>query len=505
MIKSKIDYAANLTTLLSIPNRKSCSRQVVETFLLIISGVMLYSIGNLMQTRAVFFLFSSLLLYQAYTVLKRSSINILYFFRYFLVWVLIFGTSTIWFAYGGEVKVAPWGVQYQTYENTLILIFAGYLSLCGSVLGWFSSFLGNVARISEQPSPYPFSNTRIKYLKFTGITITTAIVALYMYKVGGLLGGGATYANRGRDIGFEFGIFNVIHFTGVSILLLSMYVQKRWSQKLFIFIIASLVLGVLSGSRADFLPQIFILLSPYIIGATFSNATISATTMIKLIAKGSLIVVIGYMAAMYVALWRDGIDLVAVVELLIAKGRGVIINDVYGHPMLYFETGNMMLGGLYSSIIQVQEGITGYLLGQSYFNYLMIAPPAFLGLSRPLGLEWFTDIGDIRMSQGGIFEVAEAYWNFGLVGCLIVSYVISRFMGYLLINGLKRMNVFILMWYMVMGFMGLRAVWYQNFSYFRILTVMLVIFVISKLLFAWYVKSHAKKWKSVDSLQFKAL
>lgn len=479
--------------LLSIPSRGSCKRQIGETVLIIICGFIFYIYGNIIQTESVFLGYSLLLLYQAVTVLKRANVNILFFFRYFLVWILVFGTSAIWFVYGGEVKVAPWGVDYQTYENTLILVFAGFLSLCGSVLGWFASYLKKF-KIVEQSNLNLLSSSNIKILKTAGIAITTMIVALYMYKVGGLLGGGATYANRGRDIGFEFGIFNVIHFTGISLILLSMYFQGKWSTKAYLFVVFTLALGVMSGSRADFLPQIFILLAPFIFGNIKGGTSTSIRSLIMIASKAFVILIAGYLLALYVALWRDGIDLFSVVEILIAKGRGIIINDVYGHPMLYFETGNMMLGGLYSSIVQTQND--GCLLGKSYYNYLLIAPPAFLGLPRPLGLEWFTDIGDIRMSQGGIFEVAEAYWNFGLVGCLIVSFLISRFMGYLLLKGLKGMNVFLLTWYLVMGFMGLRAVWYQNFSYFRIATVMVVIFLITKLLAAWYVKNRNNKRKN---------
>ena len=166
--------------------------------------------------------------------------------------------------------------------------------------------------------------------------------------------------------------------------------------------------------------------------------------------------------------------------------KGLLGQKFKDEKVIWLETGNMMLGGLYSAIVQVREGYTGLLLGKSYFNYLLISPPALLGLPRPLGLEWFTNIGGQLMSLGGIFEVAEAYWNFGLFGCFSVSFGLSYFFAWLLRRGVLHNNYFFLVWYFVFGIHGFRSIWYQNFSYFRLMTVMLVILGLSFLYFRWF-------------------
>jgi len=204
--------------------------------------------------------------------------------------------------------------------------------------------------------------------------------------------------------------------------------------------------------------------------------------------------------ASFIAIWRHGVSPWLVFEILFKTDRGVVINDAYGHSMLYLETGNMMLGGLYSAIVHVGDGITGYLWGQSYVNYILTAPPAFLGLPRPLGLEWVTDINGQIMSQGGIFEVAEAYWNFGLIGCFVVSFLISYAFGRLLRRGIKYNNYFFLTWYLVFGFMGFRAIWYQNFSYFRIMTVMLVLYIVALVAARWFIRSDKRSGRIVNKL-----
>ena len=176
-----------------------------------------------------------------------------------------------------------------------------------------------------------------------------------------------------------------------------------------------------------------------------------------------------------------------IIYILLENQDGLLIKGSSGDKMLYFETGNMMLGGLYSAIVQVKNGSTGFLLGKSYFNYFLITPPAFLNLPRPLGLEWATNIDGVIMTQGGIFEVAEAYWNFGILGCFFVSLFISYAFGWLLQRGLKANNYWYLVWYMVYGLSGFRSIWYQNFSYFRLMTVMFVIYFVSLYLFRWFV------------------
>jgi hypothetical protein len=100
------------------------------------------------------------------------------------------------------------------------------------------------------------------------------------------------------------------------------------------------------------------------------------------------------------------------------------------------------------------------------------------------------DIGDEIMTQGGIFEVAEAYYNFGLPGCLLVSLSISYIFGRVLKHGLARINFLVLTWYLVAGLHSFRSIWYQNFSYFRIATVILVVYFVSHLFFRWYSKNH---------------
>lgn len=257
-----------------------------------------------------------------------------------------------------------------------------------------------------------------------------------------------------------------------------------------VFAGSTLVLGLLAGSRADFLPQLFILL---ILGFNKSlSGNFSAASLVRLISLlflGVIFLAAGYFSAIFVALWRTGIPIDSALDLLTNSAGNLLFRDKGPYQVLYLETGNMMLGGFYAAIVNVSQ--SGYLFGSSYFDYLLKAPPAFLGLPRPLGLEWAANINGLTMSQGGIFEVAEAYWNFGFIGCFIISFMLSYFFGWLLQKGLLGNNYFFLTWYIVFGFHSFRSIWYQNFSYFRLLTIMLLIYVAGRLFVHWFVTRRA--------------
>lgn len=79
--------------------------------------------------------------------------------------------------------------------------------------------------------------------------------------------------------------------------------------------------------------------------------------------------------------------------------------------------------------------------GMTYLEYILRSPPEFLYPSRPPDLSlMFLDYG--YASVGGIFELAEAYYNFGVIGCLVmpllVSFTLSKiYMGALSGNWLR--------------------------------------------------------------------
>ena len=472
-----------LPLIFGMPSPRASRRAILGSigFVLLASAIFLLSESWLQLP--YFEIMTGLLLVHGLLALLSLSGNLFIIFRYFLLWILVIVTAGTWAWYGGDVLVAPFGPQFQTATNTRMLVLAGSFAVAAALAGWHAAMLMGQMRYGP-PSASLFRFQAYKILFGGGLAVLFS--ALYVIKMGGFVGGGAVYAANVQDTGFEFGVFNAFHFFGVALLVIAAAAKPALNPWLLGLAIITLVPGLLAGSRADFLPQIFIL------GMLFVNrrvrdaiATQDAWRLVRFGAAVIALAALGYLLALFIALWRSGVDLTTAIRLLSSSEEGGLVNDIYGHDMVYLETGNMMLGGLYAVIEKTSRVGGEFLWGSSYLNYLLIAPPAFLGLPRPLGLEWFLIVDGTQMSQGGVFEIAEAYWNFGLLGCLLVPFLLSFLIGWTMKKGLSANSIFFLALFQVMGFMAFRAVWYQTFAYFRIVTVFVAIYILAAFLFPW--------------------
>lgn len=479
--------------LFGVSSAKASNWAIVVSLLVLTCSIFAYLLVDVWESFPFFTFASALLLIHCVTALITTGVNVLYIFRYMLVWILIFAAAAVYALYRGEVLLHWFGTQYQTIENTRILVMAGIFSLCGSLIGWHISLR---KFRSATPQPFTLDPAKRRRLRQAGYFLAFGFALLYVWKSGGLIGADNAYGSKEAGFELTFGVFNIFHFTGIALLMLAGLTANGIQRKYIYLAVASLVPGMMSGSRADFLPQAFVVFllitNPKIVKTLAAK---KYRLFINYFIGGAALLMFAYMIASVIAIWRHGgVDILGVIQIMLSSDKGLLIQELRDVKVLFLETGNMMLGGLYSAIVQVREGYTGLLFGESYFNYLLISPPAFLGLPRPLGLEWATNINGETMTQGGIFEVAEAYWNFGLVGCFVVSFGLSYFFAWLLRRGLLRNNYFFLVWYFVFGIHGFRSIWYQNFSYFRLMTVMLVIWGLSYLFFRWFSKGSAGHW-----------
>jgi hypothetical protein len=412
-----------------------------------------------------------------------SSGNLMFFLRYFLLSFPTMITAIAWFIWGGSVYTAPYGFEYQTVESTELLATAGFLSSIGCTAGWLWSF-----RKPMRLTPILIFNIfRFnKFLLKAGITLVLIVTILFALQNGSFLGITAYQSEEAGAIGSQlnFHIFNIFIFTGIACLILVSSCQKSNHNKILWFAALSLVVGLLKGNRADFLPQLIILIIfIYVLSRHKNNVNKRLPYKLPLIRPIILFFVIGgfgFFLGHLIAVLRYNPEMPFFEAMSHIFAPSIFINEAYGASLLWIETGNMMIGGMYSMIVKVGNDFGGFLLGSTYLNWFLTLPPAFLGLDRPEGLEWQTDIGGQVMTQGGIFEVAEAYANFGLIGCFCISFLISRLMGGLLRSALANGNILYMLWFLTMGFMGLRAIWYQNFGYFRIASIYLIALLLAK-------------------------
>ena len=149
----------------------------------------------------------------------------------------------------------------------------------------------------------------------------------------------------------------------------------------------------------------------------------------------------------------------------------------YGHYKVFFtETLNHVVGGLYSFTHKVIILDQPYLLGSSYIDFLPRLLPQGMRPTDIQGLEWKTGIGDMVVTQGGIFEGAEAFANFSLPGVFLVSFLISKFLSKLRTYLLYAPLPYVL--YLTVFLESFRYIWYQTFAFARILFLFPFLFVL---------------------------
>lgn len=427
---------------------------------------------------------SGLLAHGVITILTSG--NLLFLFRYFFIWMLIFGTALAWGFFGGNVLVAPFGSHYQTHEATTTIVAAGMLALCGSSIGWNLALRNLTLREMYNYGPYLSKYSR--KLIHTGALVSYFFAVFYIAKSGGLVSEGNLYGSEGRQgLSIAFNVNNIFIFFGIGLIILGVTVKEMTVEKTICLAGGPLILCILTGSRADYLPQLLILVVVIITGRQFGQPSGSLTQKLdspiwKNIVSLIVVGVVGFYLSSFIATWRQTSSMPLAWQSLQGGGTEHSFILERGHRMLNLETGNQILGTFYAVVVNLQLGLRDYLLGSSYLDYLLRSPPDILGLPRPQDLAWEMDIQGLWMAQGGIFEVAEAYWNFGYIGSFLVPLLISFFFASLLKRALFSGYAcpFYASFFIAFGLHAPRSVWYQTFSYFRLITVFLVIYIFAK-------------------------
>lgn len=426
-------------------------------------------------------------------------------FRYLLIWVPVFITALVWFVWRGEVFTASFCPHHQTNFTTSILVTGGALSSYGAMAGWcLSGLYGRVRwrslRKESSGQKVLFNSTKFPAILACSLVAAFLSAILVIWLKGGLISASDQYAQGNRpDV--KFGVMGVVLLFFISIALV--YVGRaKFRRILFLLVLFCLSLPLLAGSRADTMFPVLLVVLYYIRG-------FKKRIRWYVWGAGIVVALTLFILSSAIGEWRGiGENFGTILTNEVTGFTDNCISEDRGFPLIYMSTANQVMGTFYGFIGKINTTHEiGYLWGESYFNYLLIAPPGFLGFSRPLGLEWSTDIGGERMSQGGVFEVAEAYANFGLLGCFLISFVVSFCIQRLLCLAVKKKSSYFLLWYLVSVFMFARSIWYQNFSFFRIATVFVAIyyplhFLWRRLDSEWWCNPKLRKNESTQRFRF---
>lgn len=412
--------------------------------------------------------------------------NLFIMFRYALLSLLTWMTALVRVTSPDSLFTAPFGMAYQDATASATLVLAGTLATCAGLAGWLwpqtTYRRPRYPTAQELPSFQPVD--RLHAWRYAVGAVAVAFA--YVFAAGGFVSSSKLYADGGMGLPFEFNIFGILQASFVGLSILSVRnATARTAMPIYAVCMASFILCMAAGSRADYLPGLLIILLIAV------DPQRRCGWSIRRLLNGLLVSLAGFIAASALALWRFSTDLslIGAASQFLSLGGELLFADYSGNRVLWIETGNHMLGGFYGFIAQI--GVLGqdHLYGSSYAAYLLRLPPAFLGLPRPEGLEWQTGIGGEVMSQGGVWEPAEAWMNFGMAGCLVVPFLWSRLMRWTLDRYLAGSDALWWMWYCAMGLMCVRTTWYQNFAFVRIASVILV-FWLGREVYKMYQTQH---------------
>lgn len=434
---------------------------LVLAFFLSLNIVFYFFKLSLFQAQLLFFF--SLFLYLLLLFKHRD--NLFVFIRVFLlgfIGLLIFFTVVFT---GGYFTVHM--KDSQTFDIALLALILTNVALIGSELGFYFA-----SKINFKKIPYKYKPSKTLFYIILILVIFMGLVMSYAY--GDLIflaayGSGVGSNNVGLGnlnsiANILFLILILVYFRNNNYYKSKKYVLLILVSGLFLFIYAQLLRGV----RMDVLNA---LIGIMIVTQIYRGKNIKI--------KAYQLIILGVLFVLF-----------QVMGMLRASWGLVSLQDVflYLKAMIFFEKGNIFtivgtfndIAATFSGIIFfIKENIVNFMSGQSYFDFILRTPPEFLYPNRPVDLAWiFKSKG--YTSGGGFFELAEAYLNFGIVGCFIIPAIISFIYLYsfkLFLSNPLSIKKSILFFSILAGLY--RGLLYQTFTFYKAtITGLILMFII---------------------------
>lgn len=412
-----------------------------------------------------------LILTSSIFAIKVSSLNVFLLFRFVFLASVGLIISVTWSVFDGEVLVGPFGAELQTEQLSKKLILLVVFALDATVVGWWLA-AQNTSDLRNGGKNAFCSITLSHSTFFLGCILSSAIAAIFII----VNKGGFIFGSKYTDtMSIPFYVFNVFLYIGMALVFLKLFQVKNFLSKnvIRLFLMVVVTSALITGSRLDYLPQALIL---FMIIYFFQSGSASVGIKKFLLLSGLLLIFFERVAVMIAHLrYFSNYSFSEIFFRSFSLEEYIFYG--YEYPILWFETLNMICGGFYGAVINSDNN--GFLFGESYFNYILNTAPAFMGFDRIRGLEWHTHVGTQVMSQGGIFELAEAYWNFGPIGVIIVPLLLSYVHARLLIGTVRRSSKIQFVAFFAFTMISARSVWYGSFSYYRLFTILMLIYAIT--------------------------
>lgn len=433
---------------------------------LAIAGLVL---GNELNDKALAVTFGYSLFVFFITLLNWRH-NFLYMMRTFFlgaVGLLAFGVKLA----GSELLFGFHMPVSQTREIALMMYCATILAIAGSELGFFLA--GKLAGRPKPPHPRLSSMTKPQWqvlgiLGFCVALLGGQLIANHMGPLVWLVG----YGTQEKESSLVLNNLNSIVNISIFLLLLAFLATKgRLLGCLLVFTVAYVLVfcEFLRGVRMD---VINCLLGCYAIYQIRINGKI------HLKPQHLVLLLLGFMVVQIMGAIRSVLSLgvISYDDLITVFGKLVSMENASGIAF-YQGTINDIATTFSGVIFLLKSGIVEPLLGQSYIDYILRTPPEFIYPNRPDDLAWLFEQKGFT-SGGGFFELAEAFYNFGYLGCFFIpasiSFIIAKTYLNVIING-RLWHYFAL--FAIMS-VWMRGLLYMSFSFWKAYVTAVILYFI---------------------------
>ncbi len=347
-------------------------------------------------------------------------------------------------------------MQYQTSAISIQIVFLSILALSSSYFGWLFANPMQWKATAERGSLSRGEFAGRYWFYFLIALICGAFAAKAL---GGLLWD-QSFSYVGMQPYMGIGIFSVFACFSIiamfSLLLTTRNVGKGyWCGLGFVVAYVLVYCLLLRGARLDVMGTLV---------ALFFLTVLHRRKHVGPWQLGGLLVVAVVVVLVWGVLRHGSIGRGATLES-IQGAFSLVLVQADGNAYLHLPNVADIVATLFQVVSLVDDAHLALQHGQSYLNYLPQTLPVFLYSDRPLGFSINNINGQVM--TGSLFELAEAYANFGVWGCLIIPGLLTYLGAMANREAIKRGTFMSYLWYGIALAIVIRGTWYQNFSFYK--------------------------------------
>jgi hypothetical protein len=399
--------------------------------------------------------------------------NALYYFRRNLLFQARLGLLIVIGYFAGFVKAmvdpaaafSPLGIAAQTSEVGARMFGLTSIALFGSVIG----LLGAGLQLSDPKCDW--RGDSLKSVSWRVLLFVSAAIVIFAGYLSARSYGPSVLESAYASGEGEGQLLGNIQSIGVICLVIAFvagsHLRGRWiAMSLVALSIYFLGWGIfIRGGRLEVLSGMLALL----VGVPAAHGKIVRLRIYHYIGV--------FLLALFMEAWGDLRGMLSVENVDKDTGQSLIQGyRLLAEAGIYHAGTISAIATTFSNTVHmIEHGVIGFRYGSTYFDYLLRSPPEFIYPGRPTDLAWmFDDYG--YAAAGGFFELAEAYLNFGILGCLLIPFCISFFLATCYRKALRgRFFWFILLVSLLSVFF--RGAWYQSFAFYKACLTGMVLYV----------------------------